>query len=413
MSVTSTSFSSLSPILIYSLSVFLNEKEQAMMCVAARKFKEIGDQKWLLVSTPDLVFCPPPPGKPDPRAPIDPQLRKPRRRVVQAPQKEDTCWYYAIQLIRFKIGKNPPPSLKGARAEEQLASSFRKTMTRIDRFWSSKIGFTEDIMEKMGIDSFTKIHASQFLSHTGKMNALKREMVPFLQTFCKQDRYKDLYSFAKMSYEDALIEAREGFLKRSGASHKEFCAQFSSIAAQFSQENTVLFQMSTTQERALLGTHCTQVIARKLGLKVSPWHPTQSIEQLATQLRRKGPHVVGGHFGLDYYEKLPFKLAEQVAGRSVWGWKPATKRRNEGPRYHDVVVVGAHLGQKRVYYIDPRDGSNPADIEQQKIYTVSYAKFTSYLCDLSGSQLRSLDGEREFLPSSRYALYGNPAMNYL
>jgi hypothetical protein len=72
------------------------------------------------------VFCPPPLGKPDSNHPIDLQNRVPRARVRQGPQKGETCFYYALNMIRNRIGKNSPSCQMENREFEKIFSGWRK-----------------------------------------------------------------------------------------------------------------------------------------------------------------------------------------------------------------------------------------------------------------------------------------------
>src|SRR5689334_21337624 len=63
----------------------------------------------VLVSKATFILYQLLPGKPDPQeqcsfATLNSDKR---RRVRQAPYKENTCWYYSLNMIRNRIGKNP------------------------------------------------------------------------------------------------------------------------------------------------------------------------------------------------------------------------------------------------------------------------------------------------------------------
>jgi hypothetical protein len=137
------------------------------------------------------------------------------------------------------------------------------------------------------------------------------------------------------------------------------------------------------------------------GAKKSTWHPEQPIDNLMEQLKLHGPLLAAGKFGQLFYEDPSFETNDKIEGRPIFGWKPNAKRR-EGGLYnqHAVVIVAAQKinGKEYVYFIDPVDGSNPADLRTQKIYVQSYEKFRSFICanDVNLGETRMQDGKPVF-----------------
>jgi hypothetical protein len=75
------------------------------------------------------------------------------------------------------------------------------------------------------------------------------------------------------------------------------------------------------------------------------------------------------------------------------------------------VVVGARvLGGAiggLVYYVDPLDGSHPDNVEQQKIYVMSYRGFTEKIANLHNKMTVDLDfKQRQFSSKVGYGLHG-------
>ena len=74
-----------------------------------------------------------PPGKPDTKTPLVSVEEDLRPRVdLSSAKKGQTCFYYALNLIRTRIGPNPPPEFQEARRIEKCISDCRKQITQID-----------------------------------------------------------------------------------------------------------------------------------------------------------------------------------------------------------------------------------------------------------------------------------------
>lgn len=148
--------------------------------------------------------------------------------------------------------------------------------------------------------------------------------------------------------------------------------------------------------------------AKEHGAKHSAWHPERPIENLADELRSKGPLLVKGKFGQFYYEDSCFKLDSKIQNRSIFGWNPKAKRKEGVSILHAVLIVGADEKKGRVFFIDPLDGTDPKDIQSQKIYAMSLQRLKDAITNLDGKSRKWQEipvFDKDVIENNNYALY--------
>lgn len=140
------------------------------------------------------------------------------------------------------------------------------------------------------------------------------------------------------------------------------------------------------------------------------------LKKLVENLKNYGPHLVKGKFGKSYYKTDPLKAKTNIKNISIYGWRPKSPR-IEKKNIHFVLIIGADSELKHVYFMDPRDPSDPKYPEAAKVYVVSYKTFLSQITSSLNIRLKNKeDGTPIFLPErdlNDYALIGNPKLNYL
>lgn len=337
------------------------------------------------MDTSTYIFCAPLPGKPSPsEARIEGQTRS---RVILKPQEGNTCQYYALQILRDenRIGKNISPLQQTAREYEILFSKCRKMQTDTDKEFHLKLDFAVQLTQNFQ-ESITKEDAKSLILKSSAL--FPAEFLDLccktLTSFIEQEEYTTLLEFVQNNYVSALRKINRMVFEKFGIENNE-C---------FSIENAADFHMKpvteinnndlNTYENTIL-LACMQL---SYGMRNSDWHPVQPITSLIKELKDYGPHFVKGQFGQEYYSSKPFELREKIENRPVFGWKVGSKRifKNDN---HAVVVVGAKAenGKELVYFIDPLDGSDPANITTQKIYVISYQTFCTQIATVRGLRL--------------------------
>ena len=126
-------------------------------------------------------------------------------------------------------------------------------------------------------------------------------------------------------------------------------------------------------------------------LNRSSLSPSQPIDTLINDLKNHGPMVCGGYIGANCYNSSPLSLSKKIGGRSIWGWKKGAFNQ-DGSELHTLVVVGAEKteNQENIYFIEPNDPSNPTNIEAQKIYKMSYTRFTQQVNDIWNTAMKNM-----------------------
>jgi hypothetical protein len=351
-----------------------------------------------------FVFCPPPPGKPNPNEPWDESAGDTRTRVPQPPQKGDTCFYYAIKMIHPGIGKRPTPSQEMARRNEAAVSRYRKRLTQITVSLKWQPGFAQTIKDNLGTCAKSalqnQLEDPQFPPVQEELRAESRRA---LEVFCRQTEESDYLTYATNAIKQAESDSKCQLYRDLGISQDNLDAMSHAM-----EERIVMGEGKPEKgpklTRRVRNFLPYTVIAQAYQLQRSAWHPAALITSLMEELRQHGPHVVSGHFGQLHYQALPFRLSQEVEGRPVFGWKPDAPRK-ERSDCHAVTLVGARSDTGHIYFIDPLDGSDPADLQTQKIYVMSYAKFRLSLVDLFGNQGRTAAGEAVFVAGNPFAFH--------
>ena len=162
------------------------------------------------------------PGKPDPQLPPS---DKPRSRVKQSRQKGDTCWYYALQILRneMKIGKNPLPHQLEKRKIEVMISNYRKSLTKICDELNFNIKIARQILSQTKKKCTIDV-AKLIIKKISKEDAAKpdsKNILKALSEFTSQKKFDDLEIYARNRYEESHLDIDVLFLKEISIPVKE------------------------------------------------------------------------------------------------------------------------------------------------------------------------------------------------
>ncbi|MCE5318159.1 MAG: hypothetical protein LLG04_12470 [Parachlamydia sp.] len=348
----------------------------------------------LTENTDRLIFCPPPPGKPNPKQPYDPN--KPRERVPQAAQKGATCWYYAMNFLRPRCGKSSPNH--PMRAAEVKISAIRKMHTKLDEKFDLQSQVVRTLARMCNVSNFNKEQVQQLIDSIRAPKCLE-----LLQEFCAQKDVEDLFKFVQISY----LKGRVGIIEPlvvalSGKNLQQWYTETKPYPKPWKD-------LDVREGLWFCDWMLRITLNIQLGFVGSTWHPGQSLNELFQELKKHGPLMFYGRHGQGFYLNPSFELTTAIAGRTIFGWKPNTPKDNER-EYHSVVVVGVNLDTKVVYFVDPRDSSGPQP-KDQKVYVTSYDKFKASLVDISGREGYDDQGNRVHPATDSFAYY-HPTYNY-
>jgi hypothetical protein len=330
-----------------------------------------------------------PPGKPNPEVPCSKITAFSRPRVEQSAQKGPTCWYYALNMIRLRVGKNPSEDLKEEREIEKIISQRRKLVTAIRLKQDSDQAIVRQLMNDPNYIHrrlWTKEGASKLLPRFKELSQSPikdvseeaTKLVRILGSFSEQDRFAHLQEYTNFLHCDQINKINFMFLNRLGKNPETYF-EVDQIADLKSGTVTVERRWSDVPEvnkKALLDNYFFRASYEKYGLQVSPWHPEDGAQRLVEVLRENGPMYIKGRLGRAYYTADP-QVVSRVASREILGWKKGSER-IDASIFHSVVVVGASSESRGfVYFVDPQDKSAP-EVERP-VYVNSYEQFISQL----------------------------------
>jgi len=364
-----------------------------------------------------FIFRPPALGKPDPYVPN--VLESPQKRVRQLPQKGKTCWYYAPKTIGLRIGKCPLPSQEKERKSEILFSKYRKQLTAVD----NKNIWQVLLIQNLYAAVLTK--ESPHFSREIAVRALQRGVVHQLvtpqyqawfthivQQFCLQTEEDDLLRFVKKTVlqeqKNEMLEIYKNLLKQLQIPYLErhalFCQMPEWMKGTGLEEKwhaPAWEKVSLEKKIDFVSNLAFQAYCESLNLQHSSWVPRRGpIQWLHYELSEHGPLIVSGYLGRSFYTVEPRQLAESMEGRPVFRWDPGTRHQMTFSA-HVIILVGVDCLKRLVYYIDPTDGSDPANLESQLIYEIPYEELEDYVQPFAANWTGKID-----LSRGNYAMYG-------
>lgn len=320
-----------------------------------------------------------PPGKPDPKQPCVKGLES-RDRVYQTSNKGPNCYYYALNMIRRRIGKNPAQEFHQERRIEKLCSEWRKTIQKLDDSFPISIVALSIQDVKSNFEKWDKSTVAQILKNQvfDPMWGFQHEQSGklMMQAFTEQEEHANFYAFVLAERGKLAMGLNIDFLRKTAPEiieqiEKGYASRRSSLVTKAD-----LYQATTRD-----------CLPDFYNLRFSVWQPDSGIEGLISELKASGPLVVLGKFGRDLYAEEPVKLSNPIADRDIYGWKKGAKR-VDFIAGHVILLVGAKVkeGTTHVYFIDPNDPSDPADRSVQRIYAISYENLRNHICDRTGVQ---------------------------
>lgn len=403
--------------------------------------------KYILQNKDSSVLYSLPPGKPNTKIPLVPGEADLRPRVNQSPPKGPTCFYYAFNLLRDRIGANPPKQYERKREIEAFISSYRYQIEQLHHPHRSPEVAVDSVFKLIKFDKdlhsvktslpmiIQAIHDAIPHLMSGYKDALPdlpAQAASLVQEFCAQTEYGNLDDYIKNIKHSKFIAIHQKFFEVLGIDPKKRYDKFQkentkvhidSKSMRLSEEMKLYLLEECLKQNpawdiiiqknpAILGIYSQIAIAEAYGFKEAEWKPSQPISSLFQSLKNHGPLYVGGLFGRSYYAKGP-TIRQTIEGRPIYGWAPedrlpaATAGHLFGEQVsagHAIVIIGAAIGGSKggyVYFVDPSDGSSATDPSQQKIYVISYENLVANVITTDGRKFDSGFA----LPSERYAWF--------
>lgn len=397
----------------------------------------------ILKSDQTTFILSPPQGKPNTKIPLQSGEEDTRPRIAQSPQKGPNCPYYCMHMLRDRIGPNPPSEYEEARRVEKLVSDFCKSRTVIEHDFEKLIpAFLKGTVKKgwdmdNSRDSIRKyLPVIQF--SLGKISPPGENYLrtyPYFEEYCTQVESDDIHTYLEKKYLACRAELSMKFLNNMGISPKEQYEQM--VLAEIREKLAVqkkeipsenleqippsLLSLYPQWEMVMnasngnvLNGFAAMAAAKAFGFRTSQWTPLQTIDKLQEALKSEGPLMVGGLYGEALYTSHEPTVTETISDHPIYTWKPSDRRTFSSPLEmqtidkHQIVIIGAAQGGPKggyVYFVDPKNGSDPQNPLQQKIYKITYENLTSNISDQRGHHCppptKSIHGYAYYYPREK------------
>jgi hypothetical protein len=317
-------------------------------------------------SSPEFLLYELLPGKPDPQAHCTPEtlLHDNRPRVDQAAQKSCTCWYYALNMIRARIGKLSSSDLRKERECEKACSNYRKKITAA---WE-----TLPLLLKLHLTEHPLISLAEKVPK--ETLAANLQVIEKINYSCDSATQTIIHDFAKVSQTQTFAS----FL------NEKVETVFSTLYQNFYSQIGVLelFKKEPVSPDTYLNSiFSTYICATLYNLTVLPDSTVSNESDLFSALSKHGPLVITGDYGYQYYTLPPQKLTTSFHNAEVYGWPIGSFKGAKKSSFfsHIITVIGIERRKDKsfIYYNDPMDKSPASSI--RKIYKISYTAFRDHI----------------------------------
>lgn len=336
-----------------------------------------------------------PGGKPDPHGPCGlcsfPESERPVR-VLQAPYKYDTCWYYVMNFLRQRVGKNPCEAHQKQREIEVRVSDLRKNLAIHNCSLPALVTHINSESGRAFLRSMDAAKVRLYLENEAQIRP-QFETPEVLDGSPSAWPLMEEFSQKPMGAKNML----EFFILKQYAKRFHLYRRFMESTEDGLEEKGKLDKKSRFPDLSYSATLSLQVreievrshekIAALYQMTFSSWKPDLGVTSLIKTLKEEGPLGVTGLFGKVAYLEAPFEMQQRIQGRAIFAWRPHAKRNTKAIIGHAVLFVGAkqEADKAYVYFIDPQDSSAPQSDPQkvtQRIYMISYRNFQESLWDL-------------------------------
>lgn len=378
----------------------------------------------ILYSDPSTLILDLPHGKPDPMVPFPKDGPDTRPRVFQSPQKGPNCIFYAMNMLRCRIGPLAGPGREGARKIEKACSTVRKKETALSMTWDKGMSFVLDYLREKKIPLNREAIKKIMPELAGIVLIHKQlEVLEILQDFCAQSEEDSFEAYSKKRRSSLEGDIYRTFFNTLGVSPEEAYDEIALSPARCCLQivycGGIFFGLNPTRKeiretlgrdfKAICPTWIEYIRAKgsesialqsiypmvakdKFGFLKSSWMPKDDIKKLTECLASEGPLLVEGVYGTARYTKSPTRFKEAKDAPAlippIFVWKPSD-RCKDITLGHAIVVVGTRTikDQGYVCFVDPTDGSDPANLLQRKTYMISYQNFIENIVDRRGLQI--------------------------
>lgn len=157
----------------------------------------------ILEKTDSFILFELPPGKPNANQ-VCRAGQDSRQRVTQEAYKGNTCWYYAFNFIRSRVGKVYDGEFKNARDIERICSQRRKAQTAHQ---DALPAIADQLNTELGIKFLGDINldkAKFIIANKATLQPLMEtpetlescpSLFPFIEEFVKENKHNNMHEF--------------------------------------------------------------------------------------------------------------------------------------------------------------------------------------------------------------------------
>lgn len=373
----------------------------------------------------NFVYYSLPLGKEDTKYCAFPENLGQRPRVIQKKQQGLDGWYDAAKRLRVCIGSNYSPEFEEARAIEKRISDFSKKKKEIRARYNhdaiTKKFFWLNLNDKNEAKFFLEKYLKEAPKELIEDEEMHKNCILLLEAYIKDEGSqtyaqtaesllkKELYGAFYIYASQLNVNIPNAYREYRGTILEKLLLSFGTVfpptlLAFFDKKNDNCLDNISH----LTGTHGKYGPWKNLelsvkintlfsilqdrslkayGFKESSWNPLNPFEGktgLIAELRKNGPLLVQGGFGDPFYEKPCEEVSKRIPqavidGQHLYGWTISSKEVASVGYLAAVVVVGAKLvdGKKYVYFVNPKDDSDPAKPQEERIYVISNDRFVT------------------------------------
>lgn len=344
------------------------------------------------------------PGKPDTRQ-MRPVGLDTRKRVKFVSKSHNNSAYTALNLLRNRVGKIHPPQLGRQRAVEKECSAFQKAVLKVPQSMDSMAHQVDNPLIKDILPTMTKNRVPAFIEMINQLAAIFsdedkkkfQEVIDWIKKFDQQTKFDNLNDYLHHENFGKRLQVYLNFLTKNHVDPRMKFEQEGQLG--FENEKVKDWDKLAVRDKCCLAhMYALELVADMHGFSKTHWNPSVhiDIEVLIEQLTQYGPLVVLGSFGQMHYINPPTEakqtIEDRIQGckRKIFYWPKNSPCKEENSPMVAMIIIGAKTetikGEKTelVYYIDPEDGSDPAQIENQKIYMMSYRNLRENIANWRG-----------------------------
>ncbi|MGQ3889975.1 hypothetical protein ACQUW5_13210 [Legionella sp. CNM-1927-20] len=303
----------------------------------------------------------------------------------QSAQKGGTCWYYVLNYLRIRYGKDFPNQDYPYRRIERILSLFRNNIVKIENITSKFLASLESLQFEYQKEEIDKIIAEKRLNINQELSLksedpFKEEEIQLLKNFLNQFEFNELSLYINNIILLKYITNARHCLEELGINSNHALQEHIKEHANFEFDN-----LTISDEYIIFQNLIYLEAVKQYHLKISTWNPCYKIEHLIEHLNKEGPLAVSGYFQFKE-DFLPSLESNKIGIRPLYYLEELTIE--YGDIGHAVLIIGAEINDSGewVFYLDPNDSTGTS-----KVYKIPYHYLNKVIADIYGYPFSEAD----------------------